>query len=81
MLRHFILHPGLYLHRPCCGARLFFELDVRAGFFLCIEGILETNNARVCDGRVGEEDGLEFGRGDLKAGDFDEFLFTVGWYG
>ena len=50
-------------------------LDVGAGMFLGVDGCLDADDARVRDGRVGEEDGFEFGGGDLEAGDLDEFLF------
>lgn len=42
-----------------------------------VERILDPYDAGVCDGRVVEEDGFEFGRGELEAGDFDKFLSCV----
>lgn len=66
------LDPSLDLFR----ARRSFPLKqhVGAGVFLGIEGVLDADDARVGDGRVGQEEGFELGGGDLEAGDFDEFL-------
>lgn len=77
MLRDLALDPLLYL---CLDRPSFrFERYVCSGVFLGAEGGLDADDARVGDGRVGEEDGFEFGGSDLEAGDLDEFLLGKGW--
>ena len=73
MLRDLAPDPLLYLFR----ARRSFRLEQYIGprVFLCAEGVLDADDARVVDGRVGEEDGFELGGSDLVARDFDEFLW------
>ena len=72
MFRKLALDPLLYL----LFARRSFgvECDVRTGVFLGTEGFLDADDAGIGDGGVGEEDGFEFGGGNLRAGYFDEFL-------
>lgn len=74
IFRNLALDPLLYLFRARRTFRL--ELDVSSRIFLGVEGGLDADYARIGNGWVGKEDGFEFCRGDLVAGDFDEFLCT-----
>ena len=73
MLSHLSLHPLLNFLSTYSRVRRIHALrkDVCARLFLGVKGIFDAYDASVCDGGVGEEDGFEFGRGDLEAGDFD----------
>lgn len=53
---------------------LWLQVDVVAGHLTCAFGDWDANDGAVDDGGVGEEDGFEFGRGNLPAADFDEVL-------
>lgn len=74
ILRNLALDPLLYLFRACRSFRL--ELYVSSGVFLSVEGVLDADYAGIGNCRVGKKDGFELGRGNLVAGDFDEFLYT-----
>ena len=73
ILRHLSFHPLHNILLP--DPRIIFietlRQDISAGPFLAIEGIGDGYDAGVGDAGVGEEEGFEFGRGDLEAGDFD----------
>lgn len=77
MLRDLALDPPFNLRPGRRSVRL--ERHVCSGAFLRAEGGLDADDARVGDGRMGEEDGFQFGGGDLEAGDLDEFLSGKGW--
>lgn len=68
------LLPNPFLNLFCFRRPTFLKLYISARLFLPIEGIRYAYDADVCDCGMGEEDGFEFGGGDLEAGDFDEFL-------
>ena len=72
VFRNLTLDPFLYL--SLARGSFGVEQDVGTGEFLGAEGVLDTDDARVGDGGMGEENGFEFGGSDLEAGDFDEFL-------
>jgi hypothetical protein len=57
---------------------LWLQVDVVAGHLTCAFGDGDANDGAVDDGGVGEEDGFEFGGGNLPAADFYEVLgFSV----
>ena len=73
IFRHLPFHPPHYLLLTNSGI-IFIETlrhNVSAGPFLAVEGIGNGYDAGVGNGGVGEEEGFEFGGGDLEAGDFD----------
>lgn len=75
MLRYLGLNPLLNV-LPRDGT-LGLENHVRADSLLGVERVLYAHYRGIGDGKVGEENSLEFCGGDLEARDFDEFLWTV----
>lgn len=53
--------------------------DVRSWFFVVLGFVLswDADHGAICDLGVSEEETFELGRGDLKAADFDEFLWGI----
>lgn len=79
MFCDFAPNPFLDLLRTDARIRGIHALgqDVCAWFLFGAEGVLDTYDAGIGDGRVGEEDGFEFGGSNLEAGDFDKFLANM----
>ena len=71
VLSHLVRQPrGNVLFRGALA--VFLQRDVSARQLLAVDG--DAHDGGVLHGRVLEEEGFEFGRGDLVAFDFDEFL-------
>lgn len=58
-----------------CGG-FWLELDIGPGDFASTLGNGDADNGAIDDRRVSEEDGFDFGGGDLPAADFYEVLVS-----